>query len=426
MTARKKVALVILGLVIVGGSLFGLWQYKDGKLFSSAATISGQTFSDVPSTYWAYSQIEAAYRAGIIQGYQDGTFKPEGIVTRDQGAVFVARALAGGDSKVPVPSTSYHCRDVLPTNWAYKYVQYLFEKGVITECNDYSKGYILGASLPLTREVMSEWLAGALVGGASKVPAGPVTATFKDVPTTYWAYKYIQYLAGKGIVSGYSDGTFRPLENVTRAQMAVFIVRAFPTLTTTKPSLTTQAASSITDNSATLNGTITDIGSANATNPTIRGFKYSQGASCTDAKTVKASGSFGNGAYSLPTGAVLSVGTQYSYRSFATNSAAVSYGNCVQFTTSTPTPTTATISGKVTDSTGAALPNAYLVFDEGEDIVQADANGNFNIAGLDATTYEVYIYDQNGNQYESPNLDTHLISPNYGTQTINFSGLVKK
>jgi len=422
MTARKKVALVILGLVIVGGSLFGLWQYRGGKLFSSAATV--QTFSDVPSTYWAYSQIEAAYKAGIIQGYQDGTFKPEGIVTRDQGAVFVARALAGGDSKVPTSTQSYHCRDVLPTNWAYKYVQYLFEKGVITECNDYSKGYILGASLPLTREVMSEWLAGALVGGASKVPAGPATATFKDVPTTYWAYKYIQYLSGKNIVSGYSDGTFRPLENVTRAQMAVFIVRAFPTLTTTKPSLTTQAASSITDTSATLNGTITDIGSANATNPTIRGFKYSQGTSCTNATTVKASGSFGNGAYSLPTGAVLSVGTQYSYRAFATNSAGTSYGNCVQFTTSTPTPTTATISGKVTDSAGNPLSNGYLVLED--DIIKINSDGTYTDSGLEATTYDVEIFDQNGNLYESPSLDAHIISPSYGNNTINFSGLVKQ
>jgi hypothetical protein len=100
------------------------------------------------------------------------------------------------------------------------------------------------------------------------------------------------------------------------------------------PTVTTQAASSITTTSAVGNGNITATGGANAT---TRGFKYSQGASCTDANTVSENGSFGTGAYQL-TMSPLSPNVQYSYRAFATNSAGTGYGGCVQFTTLSSAP----------------------------------------------------------------------------------------
>ncbi|WP_052344229.1 S-layer homology domain-containing protein [Bacillus ndiopicus] len=50
---------------------------------------------------------------------------------------------------------------------------------------------------------------------------------FKDVPRSHWASGYIQSAVDLGIVSGYSDGTFRPSDELTRAHMAVFISRAF-------------------------------------------------------------------------------------------------------------------------------------------------------------------------------------------------------
>ena len=48
---------------------------------------------------------------------------------------------------------------------------------------------------------------------------------FKDVPETHWAYKAIEELAEKGIVNGYDDGTFRPNEPITRAEMAALMSR---------------------------------------------------------------------------------------------------------------------------------------------------------------------------------------------------------
>ena len=55
----------------------------------------------------------------------------------------------------------------------------------------------------------------------------PAVAAFKDVPTTHGFYTAIMDCANKGITSGYSDGTFRPTNTVTRAQFCVMLARAF-------------------------------------------------------------------------------------------------------------------------------------------------------------------------------------------------------
>jgi len=83
------------------------------------------------------------------------------------------------------------------------------------------------------------------------------------------------------------------------------------------------------------------------------------------------------------------------------------------------------VSGTVTTTSGV-LANGYIVIDDGEDIVQTDAYGKYTAPGLDATTHELAFYDSAGNLYENPDPGVHLISPNYGPNTINFSGLVRK
>jgi hypothetical protein len=48
--------------------------------------------------------------------------------------------------------------------------------------------------------------------------------TFRDVAPDYWAYSYISQLACRGVIGGYSDGTFRPQNSTTRAQLTKMIV----------------------------------------------------------------------------------------------------------------------------------------------------------------------------------------------------------
>jgi len=50
---------------------------------------------------------------------------------------------------------------------------------------------------------------------------------FNDVPVTQWAAAWIKQLAAEGITTGCSGGNYCPDNNVTRAEMAVFLVRTF-------------------------------------------------------------------------------------------------------------------------------------------------------------------------------------------------------
>ena len=54
-----------------------------------------------------------------------------------------------------------------------------------------------------------------------------VESVFSDVPLDFWAYPNILSLAEKGIVSGYGNKIFRPMANVTRAELAKIVCRAF-------------------------------------------------------------------------------------------------------------------------------------------------------------------------------------------------------
>ena len=185
------------------------------------------TFTDVPATWWAWKQIEAAVTHGVVTGYEDGTYQPTWTVTRDQMAVYVARALAGGDGNVPAGPATPTFTDVGTGQWAYKYIEYCADpaQGVVTGFEDgtYQPGQAVN------RGQMAAFIARALEGGDAFFqtyvpPSGP---TFPDVPESFWAYKYVEYIANAGVTQGYPDGKYHPEVNVTRDQMAVYISKAF-------------------------------------------------------------------------------------------------------------------------------------------------------------------------------------------------------
>jgi N-acetylmuramoyl-L-alanine amidase len=54
----------------------------------------------------------------------------------------------------------------------------------------------------------------------------PTTPTFSDVPTTHTFFCYVETAVNHGIISGYADGTFKPENNVTRGQLSKIVVSA--------------------------------------------------------------------------------------------------------------------------------------------------------------------------------------------------------
>jgi Tol biopolymer transport system component len=181
------------------------------------------TFRDVPPEFWAYAHVEACYGAGIVAGYFDETYRPAEPVDRAQMAVYIARALTGGDEYVPTGPATATFPDVPTTHWAFNYVEYCHDQAVV---QGYWDGY--HPDEVVNRAQMAVFIARAMVAptGDAAIPDPEPPATFPDVPTSYWAYKWVEYCHDQGVVQGYWDG-YHPDETVNRAQMAVYVQRAF-------------------------------------------------------------------------------------------------------------------------------------------------------------------------------------------------------
>jgi peptide/nickel transport system substrate-binding protein len=169
-------------------------------------------FSDVPFDFRAYQHIEYLASRGIINGYSDGTFKPNANITRAQAAIMIVRAIGldtGGASSM--------FTDVPQTHSAYKFISAANQAGII---NGYSDG-TFKPNAYLTRAQIA-----IMVQRAFSVQASGTNITFSDVPEGYAPKKFIEILASQKIVNGYSDGTFKPLNNVTRAQFSIMMYNA--------------------------------------------------------------------------------------------------------------------------------------------------------------------------------------------------------
>jgi uncharacterized protein YktA (UPF0223 family) len=175
------------------------------------------SFSDIPPGFWAEEYIQALYCEGITSGYADGTYRPSQNVQRSQMAAFIIRAEYGEDFSY---SLTPHFTDVLSGHWAFKYVQKMYDEGITT-------GYPDGTYRPsqnVTRGQMAAFIIKALFGDSFTYTLTPY---FSDVPDSHGFFKYIQKMYDEGITTGYADGTYRPSQNVSRAQMATFIAKAF-------------------------------------------------------------------------------------------------------------------------------------------------------------------------------------------------------
>jgi hypothetical protein len=182
-------------------------------------------FRDVGADYWAFREIQACCRAGVVKGYPDGRYQPELEVSRDQMAVFVARALAGGDALVPTGPAVPSFGDVPADHWAFRYIEYAHAQDVVLAYEDGS----YRPTVVVTRDQMAVYISRALAGGdeAVHVPTGVMTPSFTDVEESHWAYRHIEYCRDAGVVQGYPDGSYRPEVAVTRDQMAAYVARGF-------------------------------------------------------------------------------------------------------------------------------------------------------------------------------------------------------
>ncbi len=159
-------------------------------------------------------KVEKVYTHNYyIRGYEDGSVQPDGEITREEVAMIFYR-LSGGEGKSVSSRLKY--TDVEKDRWSYKAIMYLSQKGIL---NGYEDGTFRPED-PLTRAELATIISRYMLSTASNKHL-----TFTDLDNNYWAKDAIDEVVRKGWMIGYSDGTFLPDANITRAETATTVNR---------------------------------------------------------------------------------------------------------------------------------------------------------------------------------------------------------
>ncbi|WP_432357088.1 S-layer homology domain-containing protein [Sporosarcina sp. UB5] len=172
------------------------------------------SFKDVPKSSDHYDAIINLAERGVIQGYEDGTFRPDATLTRAHAAKILALSLKLNTTNVKDPGF----KDVNNSQWYYGYVAALANAGYISGFEDDT----FRPNAPMTRAQTAK-----IIDLSYQLPLEAKTANpFTDVSNSAWYASHIRTLVENNVTKGKTATTFEPNANVTRAQMASFVVRS--------------------------------------------------------------------------------------------------------------------------------------------------------------------------------------------------------
>lgn len=178
----------------------------------SRVTMDGKTYSPVTFVNRRIAELNRKDHFPFLIGYADGTFGPARNMTRAEVTTMFARLLTEQIEADKTYTNTFN--DVPSSYWAANYIGYMQQFGIVTGFSDGS----FRPNAPVTRAQFA-----AIASRFEKLTEG--TKSFTDVPSTYWAAKYINFAATRGWVTGYADGTFRPANPITRAEVAAVTCR---------------------------------------------------------------------------------------------------------------------------------------------------------------------------------------------------------
>lgn len=174
-----------------------------------------KSFKDVKQGTWYYDDIDYLSSKNYINGYTDGTFQPNAYVTRAQAAKIIANVVE--DLGVPYERRYVESfSDVKFQNWAHPYVSRAYANQIVSGVGN-------GKYNP--DENVTRAQIAAMIDRAFQLDVEIQDTHFSDLNEDAWYYENVQKLYSAGLAKG-SEGKYAPEENLTRAQIAAFVVRA--------------------------------------------------------------------------------------------------------------------------------------------------------------------------------------------------------
>lgn len=173
--------------------------------------------SDAPAAYfrdtaytWAEKDIDYLFEQGIVKGCGDGTYRPLNNISRAEFTSIIARSFTFEEVEgTPISFTDTQ------NHWAKEDITKLSSLGIVVGYQDKFR-----PNDAITRQEAATVLNRILKYEGAESP------TFSDLnDISQWALPAVANLSEKGIIKGYPDGTFLPLENLDRAESASLIKR---------------------------------------------------------------------------------------------------------------------------------------------------------------------------------------------------------
>jgi hypothetical protein len=225
-----SVALITLVAMLAGVPVFAKNTGNPSNLRSGNSVTANKTvknldsFSDVPSTHWAYEAVGWMLENNIAQGSGDGKFLPDKLVTREEYAKMMVLTL-GLEIKNPETATF---QDVKKGGWQYKYIE--TAKWYVTVYKT-SDGLYYYPQRQAVREDMAVALVKALKLDISTADLSVLNEYTDSGDISEKLKSYMAVAVKNGLISGYTDSAGKkvlaPGETLTRAQSAVLLYNAF-------------------------------------------------------------------------------------------------------------------------------------------------------------------------------------------------------
>ncbi len=182
-------------------------------------------YNDTLDSDWFATYVKMLYeRKAINEDDSKKSYRPADPINRAELVKLLVKTIGVDVSKISVSSNKIFC-DVSPNHWFAPYVSYLYSKSWI---EGYKEGNcslkrVFGPDRYITRAEVVKLIFFNFTPKSKK--ADRTTVPFSDVTKDDWFYQYVEFAYQYGIIDGFTDNTFRPYDQITRAEAAKLLAR---------------------------------------------------------------------------------------------------------------------------------------------------------------------------------------------------------
>lgn len=192
--------------------LFGFHAAANVETLAAA----GDLFPDVQEGHSHYVAIQYLKQKGLLEGYEDGTFRPLQEINRAEALKVLMLAIQGNPNQNP---DEFYFPDVSPTDWFFEHVVTAWNNGL-------AQGYPDGMFHPENTINRAESLKISLLREGGFIPEEATAMPYADVPTDVWYAPYAEVAKNRTIfLESRDDGSLNAGELMNRGEFAEMMYR---------------------------------------------------------------------------------------------------------------------------------------------------------------------------------------------------------